>query len=171
MTRRTSRFPWLVLLVLVIVAAWYWTAPRRTWDRFLRAVAVGDAAALEQVVDFPSVRTHLKSDLRVALDTRNSSLPRGATPVLGGVVIDPLVDMIVSPGGLEQLVTSFGTRDTDLAQRTVVSFRYRSLSRVDIHIRSSVDPEREAGVFTFERSGATWRLSRVWSDRLTSAEG
>ncbi len=92
-------------------------------------------------------------------------------PVLGGAVIDPIVDMIVSPSGLEQLVTSFGTRDTDLAQQTVVSFRYRSLSRVDVHVRSSVDPEREAGVFTFERSGTTWRLSRVWSDRLTSAEG
>lgn len=132
---------------------------------------MGDGVVLEQVVNYPSVRSHLKSDLRTALETRNGSVPRAATPVLGAAVIDPIVDMIVSPSGLEQLVTSFGTRDTDLAQRTVVSFRYRSLSRVDVHIRSSVDPEREAGVFTFERSGVTWRLSRVWSDRLTSAEG
>ncbi|MEO5826271.1 MAG: DUF2939 domain-containing protein [Gemmatimonadales bacterium] len=171
MKRRTSRFPWLVLLALVLVAAWYWVAPRRTWDRFLRAVAVGDGIALEQVVDFSSVRIHLKSDLRRSLETRNGGITRAATPVLGGVVIDPLVDMIVSPSGLEQLITSFGTRNVDVAQQTIVSFRYRSLSRVDVHVRSSVDPEREAGVFTFERSGVTWRLSRVWSDRLTSAEG
>ncbi len=132
---------------------------------------MGDAAAVEDIVDFPSVRTHLKADLRTALESRSGTLPRGTLPTLGGAILDPIVEMVVSPSGLEQLITSFGTRDTDVAQHTVVSFRYRSLSRVDVHIRASVDSEREAGVFTFERSGVSWRLTRVWSDRLTSAEG
>lgn len=36
---------------------------------------MGDGVVLEQVVNYPSVRSHLKSDLRTALETRNGSVP------------------------------------------------------------------------------------------------
>jgi len=86
------------------------------------------------------------------------------------VILDPLVDIMVTPDGMAQLVNSFGTRDVATPQETVVDYRYRSPSRVDVHIRSSIDPEEAAGIFTFERSGTAWRLVRIWSDRLANPQ-
>ena len=118
----------LALFLLIALGGWYYQSPWAAWDRFLRALTPGDGVTLEQSVDFPAVRTHLRDDL-MALASRNLRL----APQLDATTIDPLLDVVVSPAGLEQPVNS--------------------------------------GIFTLERSGASWRLVRIWSDRLaTSAE-
>lgn len=159
----------LVAIAVVATGAWYWFTPRRAWNQFVEALALSDATALEQLVDYPRVRTNLKADLRGAIDQRGAT--KGIAPAVGGVMLDPLVDIMVSPDGMAQLVNTFGTRATATDQTTVIAYRYRSPSRVDVHVRSSVDAEDAAGIFTFERSAISWRLVRVWSERLaTSAE-
>ena len=166
MTRRLRFIGGLALLLLIALGGWYYQSPSSARDRFLRALALGDEVTLEQSVDFPAVRNNLRDDL-MALASRNVRL----APQLDAATIDPLLDVVVSPAGLEQLVNSFGIRPVEEEQQTVMSYHYRSASRVDVRIRSSVDAESAAGIFTLERSGASWRLVRIWSDRLaTSAE-
>lgn len=169
MSRTSSRIALVATVVVICTGIWYWQAPRRAWNNMVKALAFQDAPALERLVDFASVRAHLKTDLRTAMA---ASTPGGAmAAAIGGVGIDPVVDIIVTPAGMAQLVNTFGTRDTTAAQHTVVRYRYRGVSHVDVHIRSSVDRDDAAGIFTLERSGARWRLVRIWSDRLaTSAE-
>ena len=167
MTRRSGRTRYVILIALMLVGAWYWFTPRRAWDRFLQSIAMGDAETLDRVVDFAKVRANLKSDLSAALTERTG---RNRIAVgLGGMMIDPMIDMLVQPEGLAELVNSFSVRGTDATQKTVVSYRYHSPSRVDVRIRSSVDPESAAGIFTFERSALSWRLVRVWSERLATS--
>jgi len=164
----------VLLATIAAGAAWFWVSPRRTWDRLLFALVTGDAATLETVVDFPSVRMHLREDLRTAFDARTGRLPLSAGPAIGSAVVDPIVDMVVTPKGLEQLITAFGIRTPSantvgqIEERTIVTYRYHSPSRVDVRVRSSAEPVSSAGLFTFMRSGVRWRLARVWSDRLAS---
>ncbi len=167
MPRTSSRITWIAITAAVVVCAWFWFSPRRAWDDFVGALALADGPTLNRVVDFSQVRENLKTDLRNAVAQR---APTGlAAPPLGGVILDPLVDILVTPDGMAQLVNSFGTREVATEQKTVVDYRYRSPSQVDVHIRSSIDPEEAAGIFTFERSGTVWRLVRVWSDRLANS--
>lgn len=174
MPRRTRKWPWILLLTLVVGGAWLWVTPRRAWDRFMRALVLADTNTLNDVVDFPALRTNLKHDLRTAIAERADGGQLGVPAALSGMLIDPIVDVAVSPAGLTQIVTSFGTRQpaTDAVgearDRTVVSYRYRSPSRVDVRVRSSDDADTASGIFTFERSLVSWRLVRVWGDRLAS---
>lgn len=160
------RLFWFLALLLVAVGAWMWITPRRTYDRFLRAVAFGDRADLEATVDFPVLRDNLRRDLR-------SRLAAGPARIAGEVaasLLGTMVDAAVTPEGLSSIVTGFGTAPggvspDSLHRRTTTSFRYRSLSRVDVRIRPAGDERDGGGVLSFERTGLRWRLVRAWAPR------
>ena len=172
--RRSREWPWILLLALAVGGVWLWVTPRRAWDRFMRALVLADTNTLNDVVDFPTLRTNLKHDLRTAIAARADGGQIGVPAALSGMLIDPIVEIAVSPEGLTQLVTSFGTRQPasdaagEATDRTLVSYQYRSPFRVDVRVRSSDDDDNASGIFTFERSLTSWRLVRVWGDRLAS---
>lgn len=165
-------FRWLLLFAVLIIGAWYVVAPRRAYDRFLRALLTGSEAELVATVDFPRVRDNLKQDLAPALERAAG----GVGAALGGVFVEQAVNSVLTPTGLAQLVNGFGSLRTRRNEapaedaRTVTSFRYRSPSRVEVRIRSSTDPASGAGILTFSRTALSWRLTRITSDALTGAE-
>lgn len=165
---------WTLLTALVLAGVWYYYAPRRAYDRFIRAVAFADEAELEATVDFPVLRMHLREDLRQGIEAR-ARTGLGATVVtsmLGG-----LVDAAVTPEGLSEIVTQFGTRipgpgaADSLAEKTERSFRYRAPSQVDVVLYPAGKTADEGGVLTFTRSGLTWKLTRAWSPRQANGRG
>lgn len=173
---RSSSSPlrWLLVLAVALVAVWYWIAPHRAYDRLLRAVAFGSQPELEATVDFAAVREHLHTDLSAAMTRRSG---RGLGQAMVSAVLDQAVDAVLTPAGLSNIVTGFGTRAADgsladtVEARTDVSFHYRSLSRVDVHIRPAGEPDDRSGILTFTRDGVRWRLTRIWSERLLNAGG
>ena len=165
---------WTLLIVLVLTGVWYYLAPRRAYDRFLQAVAFGNEAELEATVDFPLLRMNLREDLRKGIEARaRSGLGATvATAMLGG-----LVDAAVTPEGLSQIVTQFGTRlpgpdaADSLTGTAVTSYRYRAPSQVDVVLYPAGKTADDGGVLTFTRSGLTWKLTRAWSPRQTNGSG
>lgn len=159
---------WTVLIALVVTGVWFYLSPRRAYDRFLQGVAFGDETALEATVDFPVLRMNLREDLRQGIEARarGGIAATAALAMLGG-----LVDAAVSPEGLSQVVTQFGTRTPgpdaadSLAGKAVTTFRYRAPSRVDVVLYPAGKTADDGGVLTFTRSGLTWKLTRVWSPR------
>lgn len=173
MTRR-SPLTWLLLLLVVLVATWFWVAPHRAYDRLLQAVAFGSEPGLAASIDFPVVRAHLKDDIAAAVARRSRSRIGGAVTA---AFLDQAVDATLTPSGLADLITAFGTRtprrgaaDT-LVAGTDVTFRYQSLSRVDIHVRPEGDSDANAGILTLTREGTSWRLTRIWSEQLLGKNG
>jgi len=162
---------WLLAVTLLVAAVWYVVTPRRAYDDFRIALLTGSESGLQATVDFPVLRDNLKRDLAPALERAGGGL--GAT--VGGVLLEQAVNSVLTPMGLAQLVTGFGTvrRSADDVSDTpsdiVTTYRYRSPSRVDVEIRPAGDPEATAGVLTFTRSALSWRLTRISSDRLRSA--
>lgn len=169
------RLRWLLLLLVLATGAWYLWSPRRAWDNFLQAIVVGSEADLQDTIEFPILRDNLKRDLRAALEDRVTGDAPLATG-LAGAIIDPLVNLTVTPQGLANLVTGFGTRTPEpgeadsLAAGTVTDFRYRGPSRVDVRVGARGGDPEDAGIFTFRRFGLSWRLVRIWSDQLANLE-
>lgn len=161
-------FRWLLLGAVLLTGIWYLYAPRRAWDRFLSAAVFGQEGPLQEAVDFPTLRGHLREDLRAAM-ARKSPL----TALTLGPVVDQLVEHVLTPRGLTSVVTAFGMRTPEAADRdtldarTETSFHYRGPSTVDVRIRAASAPDAEAGVFTFTRQGLRWRLTRIGGSGLT----
>ncbi len=161
-------FRWLLLGAVFLAGIWYVYTPRRAWDRFLRGVVFAQEGDLQATVDFPTLRDHLRRDLRAGL-AHQSSMPATAM----GPVVDQLVGQVMTPRGFASVVTAFGMRIPGAADRdtfdarTVTSFRYRGPSTVDVRIRAASADPSDAGVFTFTRQGIQWRLTRIWGSRLT----
>ncbi len=159
---------WTLLLALVVTGVWFYVTPRRTYDRFLQGVAFGNEAALEATVDFPLLRMNLREDLRQGIEARvrTGIATTAAIAMLGG-----LVDAAVTPEGLSQIVTQFGTRTPgadaadSLAGKANTAFRSRGVSQVDVLLYPAGKTADDGGVLTFTRSGLTWKLTRVWSPR------
>ena len=165
---------WTLLIALVLTGAWFYWTPRRAYDRFIHAVAFANESELEATVDFPLLRMNLREDLRKGIQVRaGAGMGAGAaTAMLSG-----LVEAAVTPEGLSQIVTGFGTRipgpeaADSLVGNTVTSFRYRALSRVDVVLYPAGKTAEEGGVLTFTRSGLTWKLTRAWSPRQANGRG
>lgn len=170
-TRRP--FTWLLLLLVVITGIWYWQAPRRAWDRLNRALITGQEAELQAVVDFPILRDNLKTDLRTALAVRVGGSDNLLADV-SGLLLDRMVSASLTPSAIGQMIAAFGMREarpdegSGLIQASRVKYRYRSPSRVDVEVRPEGGEATAGGILTFQRSGLSWRLSRIWSERITA---
>lgn len=164
-----------VLLLAVLVGIWYHQAPRRAWDRFNRALILGSEAELYRTVDFPILRDNLKRDLRLAFES-NTGSSGGAIGGMAGVLIDPMVDATLTPQGMARVLTVFGTRrgdpatESSLLQTGRTTFDFRSPSRVDVLVQPTDGEPSAGGIFTLKRSGLTWRVARIWSNRLRESE-
>lgn len=164
-------FRWLLLITLAVTVVWYVVTPRRTYDAFQMALLTGSESGLQATVDFPVLRDNLKRDLAPAVERAGGRL--GAT--VGNILLEQAVNAVLTPTGLAQLVTGFGSvrrSAVDVSENppeVVTTFRYKSPSRVDVRIRSAADSDAASGVLTFTRSALTWRLTRISSDRLMSA--
>ncbi|MDX2261346.1 MAG: DUF2939 domain-containing protein [Gemmatimonadales bacterium] len=164
---------WTLLLVVLGGGAWLYFAPRRAYDRLVKAIAYGDAAELEATVDFVVLRRNLREDLQAGL-ARRAGDGMGAT--IAGAMMGAMVDAAVTPSGLSQIITGFGTRDvtensTDTtAVGTTTAYRYRSLSRVDVLLYPADETPADGGVLTLTRTGMTWKLTRAWSAKLDAQQ-
>ncbi len=114
--RRTFSRAWLLSLLLFAVSTlatitWLTLSPYLMLADFVRAARAHNAAAMSALIDFPELRANLKSQLQVIL---NSWSDTAATEVgdsgalfgllVGNMLLDPLVETVVSPAGLDELL-------------------------------------------------------------------
>jgi hypothetical protein len=160
---RVMRAKWPALTILLALCAGYVGYPYATLYRLTVAVRQADAATLQSMVDWYSVREGLKEDLcDMAVDDpanarpSNELAPFGESFVRG--IIGNLPDKNVTP---ETLVSM--TRATHAAPRPdthVVWAFFNNPTRflVDVRANGSVEPIR----IVMELRGMRWRVRRVW---------
>lgn len=166
MARRRSPILWLVAATVVVMVTWFVVTPRRAWRDFLRALAQGDNATLESVVDFPAVRQQAAADLTIAFTAQSKTRPDMPENIREDLM-KQMVNTVSSPQGLLQLVNNFSAASPS-GQTARTSFRYHGISRVDVLLGGSGSADAGAGLFTFERTGIRWRLVRASSQRIAA---
>lgn len=145
----------------------YWTVLQMQ-----KAVSEGDAATFSSYVDYPALRDSVRKEVRAQM---LGVLPAGdEAREFAAQVIDPVVNRLLTPEAVTQLVSAvgFGTRagtaasgnsghDEPAQASPVVEVRqsYQSWSRfaVEIGYPGAADPLR----MTLSRRGLEWRLTGI----------
>ncbi len=111
---------WAVIICALIFGGYYVASPYYTLYQLKNAVEKHDTATLVDAVDFVSVKASIKDQLKTKLatelpDTNDEFALLGA--VFATVMIDGLIDAVVSPKSMELLIQGKDiTQDLSLAK-------------------------------------------------------
>jgi hypothetical protein len=179
MSQRRSRLVPFLALVLCLAAGWLYAAPYLAFARLGTAARNGDEQALQGLVDFPSFRASVKSEVSGMVDRELSPggrrNPLGALGgMLAGAASSYVVSSLVTPHGIASLVRGArsareATRSGDSASQSEkkhdspVELRkgYEGLSTFVVHVTEK-DSGKERVALVMTRDGlSTWKLSGV----------
>ncbi len=161
-----------LLSTCVLTAGWLYTAPYRTLDSIEEAAKANDREALEELVDFPSVRESLKEELKASLAQEMVKLqdnPFAALGMaLGSAIIDPIVDSVASPTGILALTEKQPPENKSRppAWMSIVSpvpnikMAYASTSKFLARVLDETTG-KDSLVLVLRRDGLTWRLTSI----------
>ena len=169
--RRRSPFVPLLSLALCAFAAWLYFSPYLAYRKLTRAADRGDVEALNDVVDFPALRTSFKDNIRTAVSREISDDAGNPFAAMGGALAGMLtgrvVDAAVTPAGIAALTRgndptdadddSRGDRENEKVER---DRRYEGLNRFAIRY---LDRENggEQYALIMRRDGLRWKLTGV----------
>jgi hypothetical protein len=147
----------VVALLVAVGAAWYFLSPGYAMSQLRDAAVAGDAAELEERIDFPAVREALKADMRASME---------GDAVLGGELamkmVGGLIDAVITPQAMATVVKEgrLGARDPAAGERQQTEWeidregfgRFRATPVVD---------EGTPPSMIFELDGLGWRVVEI----------
>jgi Protein of unknown function (DUF2939) len=154
-------------------------APYLTINNMKNATTNRNANALSEEIDFPSLRVSIKENVKaqVMKQMAGSENPEAAkiTPALVEKMVSPMVDKIVTPEGLEQLMLdklpgakiNLAHLDRDIA-KSDIKMGYESLDRFVVHITDKVDRAKDVSLI-LKRDGLAWKLSGIDISKLVES--
>lgn len=177
----------LGLLILGIVATFSYLSPQRTLQSIKDAIQANDTEALRELVDFDSVRSMLKEDLKASAAniTQAESGSSDFSPLaltLSSVAVDSMVDAIVTPPGLINIISKGqlgqdsipangvtpASKIPSKPKELIVEGRYEGLSRYIFSVRHDDERPEDALGFFLRRNGIfTWKLTRMSISKRT----
>lgn len=165
--------------IVVLVAAWA-AAPVLTAQALIRAAKAGDAARLEQLVDFPALRQSLKDELNAELAAQMRRDPRMAESGLGGLglILAPMllsgaVDAAVTPEVVAQMVTTAEAPDptvrdapepgdaADEGKDIHQAWGYRDLNAFAVTLTDRDHRDQRLALILERRGLFSWKLAAV----------
>lgn len=163
---------WAIVL-LGLAAVYFVLSPLLTVYQIRSAAEQRDGEALAEHIEFPSVRQDLKDQLNVALG-KSMAEEMEDNPfavlggLLGGVIIDKMVDAYVTPAGLIQLMQgevpdapgTGGDSTREPRERPLEGARYRYEAWDKFSVEMNDDDGDEVK-FILRRRGIGWKLTEI----------
>lgn len=160
-------FVLLLILLAVYVAYPYWTL-----YRLERALLANDPQKLEKVVDFPSVRAHLKDRVETSMLAKSQELAE-SNPILGNVgealtralaptVVGGTVEELVTPEAVLENPTVVEHRDKHESFRDFVRYAFFT-SPTTFKVESKNPKDADAPTITsiLTLRDFRWRVTKV----------
>lgn len=184
MAKRRSGLSSLMLLAVLFAGVWLYFTPYLAMNKLQKAAKAGDAQAMSELVDFPSLRESVKQNVRTAVSNEVGGRSRGGLGALGGllagVLAGPVVDAFVTPDGIAALTEGSrpGSRHGDAIDSVAherskdvkVKRGYESVDLFVIHFIGKSDG-KERMALVMHRDGLThWRLTGVRLPAATRAD-
>ncbi|HEX6909946.1 MAG TPA: DUF2939 domain-containing protein [Longimicrobium sp.] len=173
--RRKSPFTSLLALAVCLAAAWLYFSPYLAYRAITRAAERGDVEALNEVVDFPALRTSFKENVRTAVSREISGSADNPFAAVGGALAGmlaaPLVDAAVTPATVAALTRGEDPRERERRRgrdeereerrsNTERDRRYEGVNRFAVRYL-----DRESGgeqyALILRRDGLQWKLVGV----------
>ena len=189
--------PILLVGVVICVAgigaagAYSYVSPAQTLKEIREAAESNDTERLRDLIDFDRVKTALKDDVNAqvvssAKETLKDNPFQGLALAMAGMMVDRLVDSMVTPAGITAMMDRGELKSSkpaaDIALPTVTSTETRKDGVIvergyDSYDRYRVRFTRESGTpddaltLTLRRNGLfSWRLTRIAIPRSAFAQ-
>lgn len=155
--------------IVAIVGGGVYYSPYLTVNNIKGAATNRNTDALVQEIDFPELRSSIKVNVKtqVIKHITGSSSLSSMTPELIEKMVSSMVDKIITPEGLEQLMLDkipeakidLGHLDRDIA-KSDINMGYESLNRFVVHITDKADRSKDVSLI-LKRDGLTWKLAGI----------
>jgi hypothetical protein len=155
--------------VLVLLAGGYLASPYFAVVGLVNAARAGDKDGLEERVDFPAVREHLKAELTASFIAKFQNDPEMQSNPFAGlglalipVMADKAVNALVTPEGLTRLLAENQTpSDKKPVFGVPQDAGYVTLDRFRVGAPGGPDGSKTMQLI-FRRQGLfTWKLNRI----------
>ncbi|WP_018110721.1 DUF2939 domain-containing protein [Thermus igniterrae] len=149
-------------LAVLALGLYLWASPYLFLRSLQAAILQGDKVRLERLVDFPRLREGLKAQLQAKLlqETQKEAETNpfaGLAYLLVAGMVDPLVDLLVSPEGFAALGT--GAEPGEAPKEEVKSWRLRYQGFQTAYLYHPQDPQSR---LYLERQGLWgWKVVRM----------
>ena len=187
-------------LAAIIVPALSYASPWWTLHQLRSGVQDHDAQKLDELVDFPSLREGLKSDITARLirqAKRSEVRNRGFAQLglfFGAAIVDQIVDSYVTPDGIDSLMRgatptdNTNSRNQNIAPLqekgihhvTIVDSHYQGMNQFIASVRDRRYDPASAKLVLSRTGPFSWKLSRLqiaaidsdsWPRSLSSSMG
>ena len=167
-----------VAALVAVTVAWA-AAPVVAAQSLVRAAKAGDAAKLQDMVDFPSLRDSLKEELEAEVLARVRRDPRLTESGLGGIgmmlapmLLSGAVDAVVTPEVVATMVRDGQAPDPldapDTADKAAgkdddihQSWGYRDLNTFAVTLTRRDEPDKKLALLMDRRGLFSWKLAAV----------
>jgi hypothetical protein len=165
----------LLAIVILLAGAAYAAAPLLAVHQLKTAAQTGDAAQMSAVVDFPSVRANLKTDLGARLAAAMSRNGQGGAlagqvALIGQAFIDRAIDASVTPEGIGDVIrsarapaldTGGAPAAADSGAKVRTSLAYADPQHFRITLGRGDKANGQVGLLLEQKSPFIWKLTRI----------
>lgn len=154
--------------IILAVSGWYYASPQLALKGMRDAAAANDADKLSGYIDYEALKTDLKSDLRRSVmkeAQREESSGMGALGVAFAMaLLDPLVDAMVSPEGVEAMFDAKRAEEEKSSKPSLSAVAPGDDPIIErngldeFKVRNKADPD---GALVFRRDGLGWKLAGI----------
>jgi Protein of unknown function (DUF2939) len=147
-------------------------APYLTLNNIKNATEHRNADALSQEINFPELRVSVKENIKAKILKQTSKdgtiKATELTPTLVEKIVNPIVDELITPAGLEKLMLDkvpeakidLSYLETDI-NKSSVTMGYESFDRFVIRIIDKVDRTKDVSLILKRDGLLAWKLSAI----------
>ncbi len=171
--------------VATIVGGGVYYSPYLTLNKMRNATENQNVDALAKEINFPELRGSIKESVKAQVLKQIAGSDSGTsagklsilkmTPELVEKMVSPVVDKLVTPAGLEQLLDNkvpgakidLANLDRDIA-KSDIQMGYESIDRFVVHITDKVDRSKDVSLI-LKRDGLAWKLAGIDISKLVDS--
>lgn len=148
-----------VIALILISGGWWYASPYWTLHQMQAAAQRGDSQALSAYIDYPAVRENLKSQLGQMMphDCYSPDQCKGVA-ALATLIINPLIDRMVTPEGLQAAFEHRNLVDAKPGPKLPDAPSEPVIHRNGLGQFTVTHKDSRKGAFLFKRSGLGWKL-------------
>jgi len=154
-----------ILVVLIVVAGWWYVSPIWTLREMRDAAKTHDSARFSAHVDYPALRESLKIGLRRAAisEAGKQSEPIGSLgAAAASLFVGPIVDSLVTPKAVEAAFVADANRPADsLKTLPVTADDQAIIARAGLDTFRVHGTDASKGALVFHRYGLGWKLAGI----------
>jgi Protein of unknown function (DUF2939) len=167
--------------IVAIASSGAYYAPYLTINNMKNATENQNVDALSKEINFPELRVSIKESVKaqvlrhvVRAEQNKASAPK-MTPELVEKMVSPMVDKIITPEGLDQIIhdqvpgakIDLANLERDIA-KSDIKMGYESIDRFVVHITDKVDQSKHVSLI-LKRNGLAWKLSGIDISKLVES--